>query len=114
MICFEKMEKGSWYTITGCGGDLDEWKGGYQVMLDEQGIGMIKEWAEFTGKDMNTQYKLTGDNAYPDDIHFLAFSLDGLNIDKLAMFKLRMGDRWFDDIMANNERRERAAAGMED
>ena len=30
MICFETMEKGSWYTITGCGGDLDEWKAGYE------------------------------------------------------------------------------------
>ena len=26
---FEKMYKGSYYTIVGCGGDLEEWKNGY-------------------------------------------------------------------------------------
>lgn len=114
MINFEKMEKGSWYTITGCGGDLNKWKNGYQKMLNEQGIGTITEWEEFTGADMNEQYHLTGDNAYPDDLHFLAFSLDGLDAGKLAMFKLRMGDRWFDDIVSNNLHREQMAAGMED
>lgn len=113
MICFETMEKGSWYTITGCGGDLDEWKAGYEGLLKREGIGHIKEWAEFTGKDMNVHYGLTGDNAYPDDLHFLAFPLDGLNTPKLAMFKMRMDDRWFDDIVANNARREMMAAGME-
>lgn len=114
MINFEKMEQGSWYTITGCGGDLNEWKTGYQDLLNQQGIGTITEWAEFTGADMNVQYHLTGDNAYPDDLHFLAFSLDGLDVNKLAMFKLRMQDRWFDDIVSNNLRRELMAAGMED
>ena len=114
MICFETMEKGSWYTITGCGGDLNEWKNGYQDLLIRENIGMIQQWVEFTGADMNAHYGLTGCNAYPSDLHFLAFPLDGLNVGKLAMFKLRMEDRWFDDIVANNERRERAAAGMED
>jgi len=114
MIIFEKMEQGSWYTITGCGGDLNEWKTGYQDLLDQQSIGTITEWVEFTGADMNAQYHLTGDNAYPDDLHFLAFSLDGLDVNKLAMFKLRMQDRWFDDIVSNNLRRELMAAGMED
>ena len=27
-VCFDMLEKGSWYTITGCGGDLQEWKDG--------------------------------------------------------------------------------------
>ena len=62
---------------------------------------------------MNRYYKLTGTNAYPRDIHFLAFPMDGLNVGKLSMFKLRMDDRWFDDIVANNAVRERMAAGME-
>ena len=107
MADYEKMEAGSWYTITGTGGDIQEWKDGYQKLLTENGIGQISEWADFTGQQMNEQYGLTGDNAYPDDLHFLAFSLDGLDVGKLAIFKLQMDDRWFDDIVANNAERQK-------
>ena len=106
IVNFDVMERGSWYTITGAGGNVEEWKTGYQDLMNEEGIGTIKEWVEFTGADMNARYGLTDDNAYPDDLHFLAFPLDGLDGDKLAMFKLRMRDRWFDDIVANNAIRQ--------
>lgn len=99
----DKAYAGSYYTIIGAGGNLDEWKNGYQELLNKEGIGTIKEWITFTGADMNNKYQLKGDNAYPDDLTFLAFPLDGLNIDKLAIFKLRMKDRWFDDIVDNNK-----------
>lgn len=102
----DKAYKGSYYTITGTGGDINEWKEGYQDLLDKENIGKIKEWIEFTGEDMNKEFQLTGDNAYEPDLHFLAFSLDGLNVGKLAMFKLRMQDRWFDDIVDNNASRQ--------
>ena len=92
---------GSYYTIIGAGGDIQEWKDGYQKMLNEQGIGTITKWVEFTGKDINEELELEGVNKYPNDLHFLAFNLDGLNIGKLAMFKMQMGDRWFDDIVEN-------------
>ena len=97
---------GSYYTITGAGGDLQEWKDGYSSMLEEQGIGTITKWIEFMGKDMNEEFGLSGGNRYPDDLHFLAFPLDGLDIRKLAVFKIKMLDRWFDDIVDNNARRE--------
>jgi len=103
----KKAYDGSYYTITGAGGDLNEWKNGYAEMLKERNIGTITEWVEFTGADMNNEFKLTGDNRYADDLHFLAFSLDGLNIGKLAMFKIQMQDRWFDDIVGNAVYRER-------
>ena len=99
---FEEMYEGSYYTITGCGGDLKEWMDGYEKMLKEEGIGRPVEWVEFTGKDMNEHFHLKGSVAYHDDLHFLAFPLDGLNVGKLAMFKLAMQDRWFDDIVENN------------
>ena len=102
----DKAYNGSYYTITGCGGDLQEWKDGYQELLNKEGIGTIKEWITFKGSDMNNKYHLTGDNAYPEDLTFLAFSLDGLEIGKLSLFKLKMQDRWFDDIVDNNARRE--------
>ena len=106
MTNFEKMYNGSWYTITGAGGDINEWKEGIQNLLTKDNIGTVKEWEVFSGEEMNELGHLTGTNAYPDDLTFIAFSLDGLNTGKLAMFKLRMGDRWFDDIVDNNAERE--------
>ena len=97
----EKAYNGSYYTITGCGGDLNEWKEGYQDLLNKEEIGTIREWIEFTGKDINEELELEGNNRYQDDLHFLAFNLDGLNIGKLALFKIKMQDRWFDDIVDN-------------
>ena len=109
-----KAYDGSYYTIQGAGGDLQEWKDGYANMLAERGIGTITKWVEFQGKDMNTEFDLTGNNRYPDRLHFLAFPLDGLDVNKLAIFKIQMGDRWFDDIVDNNARRQKEAAGLED
>lgn len=107
MFDFDKLYNGSWFTIEGAGGDLNEWKEGLQDMLNQEGIGTIQEWETFSGKEMNDNYNLTGSNRYPDDLTFLCFSLDGLEIGKLAMFKMRFGARWFDDIVDNNARRER-------
>lgn len=106
MVNFRKMYEGSWFTIIGAGGDINEWKEGLQNMLTEENIGTITEWATFKGIDYNSYYETTGDNRYPDDITFLAFSIEGLNIGRLAMFKLRMGGRWFDDVVDNDMRRE--------
>ena len=96
----------SWYTITGVGGDLQEWKDGYTRLLKLQGIGTPREFHTFTGRDYNEAFRTTGTNRYPDDILFLTFPLDGLDVAKLSMFKLQMQDRWFDDIVDNNLRRE--------
>ena len=106
-VMFETMYKGSWYTIEGAGGDLSDWEKGYQKMLDEQEIGTIRTFVSFSGKEMNEHYGLTRSNRYQDDLTFLAFPLDGLDVGKLAMFKIAMGDRWFDDIVDNNARREK-------
>jgi hypothetical protein len=99
---FAEMEAGSFYTITGTGGDMNQWVTGYSKLLEEKGIGTPSQWFSFTGKDMNEAFGLTGTTAYKDDLTFLAFALDGLDGGKLALFKLRMEDRWFDDIVANN------------
>ncbi len=102
----KKAYDGSYYTIIGAGGNLKHWKEGYQKILTKQCIGTIKEWFTCTGKDMNETYELHDTNRYPDDLVFLMFPPDGLNIGKLAVFKLSMGDRWFDDIVDNDARRE--------
>lgn len=102
----KKAYEGSYYTIIGCGGDLEEWRKGYERMLQGAGIGTPKEWHHFTGKDYNDEFQVTGSNRYPDNLNFLCFPLDGLNVGTLSMFKLRMGDRWFDDVVDNDLRRE--------
>lgn len=101
----DRAYKESWYTITGAGGDIEEWKTGYANMMRDRKIGVPKEWIHFTGKEMNEKYELEGDVRYQDDLNFLAFSLDGLDINRLSFFKIRMRDRWFDDIVDNNARR---------
>lgn len=96
---------GSYYTITGVGGKRDEWINGYNKLMKEQGIGEVpaENWIEFSGQDMNVIYHLKGNVRYPNNLCFLAFPIDGLNVNKLAMFKLEMQDRWFDDIVENNK-----------
>ena len=103
---FTAAYNGSFYTITGCGGNLDEWTNGYCRLLKEKGVGEPEGVITFRGKDMNMEYGLTGDNAYPDGLTFLMFPLTGLNMGRLAIFKILMSDRWFDDIVDNNRRRQ--------
>lgn len=105
---FKAAYSGSYYTVLGCGGELSEWIEGYTQTLNEAGIGEPREFVTFTGADMNTHYGLTGSNAYPDDVTCLMFPLDGLDCGRLAVFRLRACDRWFDDIVDNNRRRQEA------
>lgn len=104
---FEELYDNSAYTITGVGGNLNDWAKGYNEELRKRDIGEAKTFYTFTGKQMNEYYNLTGNNAYQDDLRFLSFKLDGLDVGKLAMFKLMFEDRWFDDIVDNNRFRER-------
>ena len=51
------------------------------------------------GAVMNKICKLTGSNAYPDD-------LDIFSIDKFKGLAIMYGARWMDDIIANNADRQ--------
>lgn len=62
---------------------------------------LIGYW--FKGKLMNEAYGLTGSNAYPNDLTFLVIP-DFYN----PIFKLEVGARWFDDIVANNSIKQNA------
>lgn len=79
-----------------------------RVFEERYGID-TKEMALHTidGKTMNKFYKLTGDNAYQDNLHIL--SITGLPTGKqLDNLKTDLGMRWFDDIVDNNRLRENA------
>lgn len=95
--------EGSWYMIAGCGGPLQEWVGGYEDLLKEEKIGKPVAWYQTTGADVNA-FAGDNDNPFSDDTACLLFPLEGLHVGKLAMFKLRMQDRWFDDVIDNMRR----------
>ena len=57
----------------------------------------------FTGKMMNETFSLTGSNAYPEDLTFCAIP-EYYNPE----VKLRIGARWFDDIVASNAIKQNA------
>lgn len=93
------------------------WEG---MATDEENLNAIKEWLSehgatleyieptlhiITGDLMNVIYNLTGRNAYPDDLSIL--SVTDINQGKIAIPRLSVGGRWFDDIVDNNARREK-------
>lgn len=99
---FKELYDDSAYTITGAGGDLNEWMKGFNDVLQQNEIGSVSQFYTFKGADMNRVYNLKDNVRYRDNLTFLAFKLDGLDIGKLSMLKLAMRDRWFDDIVDNN------------
>ena len=52
-----------------------------------------------TGKVMNEICRLTGNNAYPDDLTIFS-------IDKFRGLAIMFGARWMDDILSSNADRE--------
>ena len=104
-VNLQEAYKGSYYTIIGAGGDLQEWLDGYEKMLAEKEIGKPKAWFSAKGAQVNKEFGLTGNEAFKTRLTILFFPLDGLDVSRLAIFKLRMGDRWFDDVIDNSLRR---------
>lgn len=100
-VDFKAAKKNDYYTIVGAGGDLQEWVDGYKEMLAEQEIGEPKAFFTCKGSDVNAYYRLSKKNRLKDDLTLLFFPLDGLDISRLAIFKIKMGDHWFSDVVAN-------------
>ena len=100
----------SFYTIAGCGGDINDWVSGYEELMKEKGIGAPSEWVTFNGSLVNQlasdggAFEIAENDKFDPSLTFLAFPLDGLNVGKLAIFKLAMQDRWLDDIISNMRR----------
>jgi hypothetical protein len=92
---------GSWYFIAGTGGDLAEWTKGYEDAMATNELGKPTAWFQTTGGAINAFAGSDNTNPFPDDLTCLLFPLDGLNVGGLAMFRLVMEDRWFDDLIDN-------------
>ncbi len=91
------------------------WEG---MSLDDENIKDIGEWLTqhgvdisnavlniISGKLMNSTYKLTGTNAYPDDLNIV--SITGIDVGPIIIARFQVGARWFDDIVDNNAEREK-------
>lgn len=101
----QAAKDGSFYTIIGAGGDPAEWVKGYEDLLEKEGIGKPKQWFTTTGAAVNSLAGVhDGPRAFQLDLTFLLFPLDGLHVGKLALFKINMMDRWFDDVVDNMRR----------
>jgi hypothetical protein len=71
----------------------------YEIALQECGQAGAKGYVT-KGSVMNKLCKLTGDNAYPDDLNIFSIKdFQGLAI--------QYGARWIDDVIDNNARREK-------
>lgn len=105
----DRAYQGSWYFIAGCGAPLDEWTTGYEDLLAEEEIGKPSAWYQVSGETVN-RYAEQGGNiisyhyAFQSDIACLLFPLDRLHTGRLAIFKILMQDRWFDDVIDNMRR----------
>ena len=63
------------------------------------------------GKLANSEWGLTGDNAYQNDLNIVSVKLDDMeDRNKIVMARFQVGARWMDDIHDNNVIRERESA----
>lgn len=107
----EELRSKSAFTFIGAGGNLNDWMIGINDILKQHLINQVSKFYTWNGKLMNDMYGLTQNNAYQDDITFLAFDITEIPIDqigKLSMLKLAMSARWLDDIVANDLAREQS------
>lgn len=102
---FKKLYDDWAATIEGLTADsVDDWIG---FVEENGGLKEDTEIIHFTGADMNTVFKLTGNNAYPDDLNSYAICCKHIeSVDKLALPMRQVGMRWFTDIVDNNARCE--------
>ena len=107
----EELRNKSAFTFIGAGGNLNDWMIGINDILKQHLINQVSRFYTWNGKLMNDMYELTQNNAYQDDLNFLAFDITEIPMDqigKLSMLKLAMGARWLDDIIDNDLARERS------
>ena len=102
----QKAMDGSYYFISGAGGDLNDWVKGYEDLMVEKEIGTPKEWWSTTGAVVNlfAGSSVHERDRFANDLTCLLFPLDGLQMGRLAMFKIEMENRWFDDVIQNMRR----------
>lgn len=92
------------------------WEG---MDTSEENLNDIKNWLDnhgailenteptfhiISGELINNTYRLSGTNAYPEDLGIV--SVTNINQMKITIPRFEVGGRWFDDIVDNNVMRE--------
>lgn len=87
------------------------------LVADDESVAFLANWLEENGAEpqdeltiyvvkgslMNESYGLTGDNAYQDDLPIVCIPLDEMgNSAAIAVPRLLLGFRWFDDVVNNS------------
>ncbi len=106
----KELENSTAFTGEGMTLDKENLEGIAEVFIEEELVKPDTKEIDgyfWYGKLMNDVYNLHGENRYSDDLPFLCFentAFDGNG--NLNVFKLMVGARWLDDIVANNAIRE--------
>ena len=97
---FDEFYKGSDLTFAGM---LPEEAQLYVDYFKENGAEVNEEVDGYiyTGKMMNEKYNLSGDTAFPEDLHFLTIPLQAFDLAVVTLLRMGLGGRWFDDIVDN-------------
>lgn len=98
---FKRMYNTSMLTFTGVTPSRESTDAIYDFLeyndaLPSQGV---PEIYLFEGKEMNECFQLEGNNAFQDDLSFIA--VDNIAQMMVAVPRLEYGGRWFDDIADN-------------
>lgn len=95
-----------WYYTVWCNvknEDQNELIQAIESSLLREDCGTPKQWFKASGEAINQKFGLDG-SYIKEDAEFLMFDYEGMNVGKLALFKLAMKDRWFTDIIDNARR----------
>ena len=101
---FDELYKDSAFTIYGCSGNMYEWAVKLNHVFVQTDVGRVEKFYTFVGAQMNEKYQLQGKKKYKDDLNFLAFKRNNLNLKKLSKIKDKLGAKWFNDIVDNNKK----------
>ena len=107
----DELEKGSALTFIGCVNTDEEAKCYFDWIrqhspLKQERLYIVSGWV------MNNAYGLTGNNAYKDDLTIFCIKLEDIeNVDAITLPRFEIGGRWFDDVVGNNEARQRELNG---
>lgn len=86
--------------------DLDSLDDYANYLDDICGLNDCAVFNVIDGNEMNDFYMLSGDKAYPGDLHIVVIKLSDLvNPNKIILKRFEFGGRWFDDVVNNNASR---------
>ena len=111
----KELANNSAFTWTGMSTDPENLKAIVEDLKQNTNIILPVHFYVFDGRTMNRIYGLTEKNAYPDSLKFVAIDLDNWSqLGNLPFYKMQVGARWLDDIVANKQVRQDKINGIDD